>query len=491
MDGLEATLLDEPAPRGARVVALALLGQLATERKRLSVGHDEEALHDFRVALRRLRSWLGGMRATLRGSLPRGARRRLRRLAKSSNAGRDAEVFVTWLTAASPQVPAGKRSAARWLLARFELQKHEAGASLDSLLERDFPRAHERLIVRLEEYWLAAHVHGGLQEPTLAGVMASLLREHGTELTERLDEVRSPDSERAAHRARIAGKHLRYLLEPLALHIEGGERLVEQLKLLQDSLGDLHDAHIWLMMLRDMAAEAAMGEGRRLARGAVGASAGTATGTGGAGADVYPALAGFALLVRLAQQRAADAYEQFAQKWGKRGARRFFRDLDATCVSLEARASMGTEIERKFLLTRLPREMPESVSSRIEQGYLPGRRLVERLRSEGRNGRTRYFRTVKWGQGMVRGELEEETSRELFDALWPLTVGKRLTKTRHYVRDGTLTWEIDDFPDRALVVAELELPAASAVVTFPPWLAPYVDREVTGEPAFVNVNLAR
>ena len=75
--------------------------------------------------------------------------------------------------------------------------------------------------------------------------------------------------------------------------------------------------------------------------------------------------------------------------------------------------------------------------------------------------------------------------------MWPLTQGKRLTKFRHRVPDGDHTWEVDEFPELGLVMAELELPSAASVVEFPDWLAPYVEREVTGEPAYLNLNLAR
>jgi adenylate cyclase len=155
------------------------------------------------------------------------------------------------------------------------------------------------------------------------------------------------------------------------------------------------------------------------------------------------------------------------------------------------RASRGLEIERKYLLSRLPRSLPRSTTALIVQGYIPGKRLVERLRSEQRGARKHFYRTVKSGTGIVRTELEEETSRGVFEAMWPLTEGKRLTKLRHRVPAGALTWEIDEFADLGLVVAELELPSEDAAVEFPPWLAPFVEREVTGDAAYLNSSLAR
>ena len=53
---------------------------------------DREALHDFRVAVRRLRSVLRAYRRWLGRAAARKARRRFRSLAATTNDGRDAEV---------------------------------------------------------------------------------------------------------------------------------------------------------------------------------------------------------------------------------------------------------------------------------------------------------------------------------------------------------------------------------------------------------------
>ena len=116
---------------------------------------------------------------------------------------------------------------------------------------------------------------------------------------------------------------------------------------------------------------------------------------------------------------------------------------------------------------------------------------MERVRRSRTGDTERYFRTVKVGTGIVRTEIEEECSRELFDALWPHTDGKRVVKRRHVVPNGPLNWEIDEFTDRNLVLAEIELPSADALPDFPSWLVPFVEREVTGDAEYVNANLAR
>ena len=153
---------------------------------------------------------------------------------------------------------------------------------------------------------------------------------------------------------------------------------------------------------------------------------------------------------------------------------------------------MHTEIERKYLLNALPTMPPADDVLEIDQGYLPGETLLERLRRQrSRDGSIRYFRTVKLGSGVERMELEDETDQRTFEHLWVLTEGRRLTKRRYLVRHGSDTWEIDEFTDRMLFLAELEISHADAPVTFPPWLEPTIVREVTDEQEYTNRSLAR
>ena len=153
---------------------------------------------------------------------------------------------------------------------------------------------------------------------------------------------------------------------------------------------------------------------------------------------------------------------------------------------------MAIEIERKYLLRALPEMPAPSDVLAIDQGYLPGDKLVERLRrQESRSGAVSYFRTVKIGSGVERTEIEDETDARVFDHLWVLTEGRRLTKRRYLVAAGSRTWEIDEFTDRELVLAEIELDRADEHVDIPAWLRPVLVREVTDDGAYTNRSLAR
>jgi CYTH domain-containing protein len=153
---------------------------------------------------------------------------------------------------------------------------------------------------------------------------------------------------------------------------------------------------------------------------------------------------------------------------------------------------INVEIERKFLLSALPQMPAVRDVLEIEQGYIPGRSLHERLRrQQHRDGTVRCFRTVKLGSGLERLELEDETTDAIFDHLWVLTEGKRLRKRRHLVPDGPRTWEIDEFTDRTLHLAELEIPTRETAIIIPDWLQPVLVRDVTDDGSYSNSRLAR
>lgn len=152
------------------------------------------------------------------------------------------------------------------------------------------------------------------------------------------------------------------------------------------------------------------------------------------------------------------------------------------------------EIERTYLLSAMPTLPDDAEVWRIEQGYLAGgaNGMNEgRLRRITRpDGGVQCFFTLKRGEGLVRTEEERVISEAAFEERWPQTAGQRLRKTRHRVQHEGFTWEVDRFDDVDLVLAEVELPDAAAVAPVPPWLGPFIVREVTEEPAFRNYRLA-
>jgi CYTH domain-containing protein len=201
--------------------------------------------------------------------------------------------------------------------------------------------------------------------------------------------------------------------------------------------------------------------------------------------------AGLAALQQELVAARAERYRQLEERWLSGGAAEFCAEVREMSRRVATAGQPNREIERKYLLKRMPRFSGLSVEVReIDQGWLPGERLAERLRRVRVDGKVTYYRTVKLGAGISRFELEEETDERTFRRLWSLTKGKRVRKLRYRVQDGAFTWEIDRFRGRRLVLAEVELPSEDTEVEPPVWLRRLVVRDVTGEPEYVNINLA-
>ena len=139
------------------------------------------------------------------------------------------------------------------------------------------------------------------------------------------------------------------------------------------------------------------------------------------------------------------------------------------------------EIERKFLLKRVPAEIEQFPHDEIAQGYLAieSGGVQVRLRKKGNVRSLTYKRGLKSG----REEREIRLSVEQFDALWPATAGRRLTKIRYEVPWKEHTIEIDVYRGRhdGLIVAGVEFSGEKSCAAFKP--PDWIGDDVTGNPA--------
>jgi CYTH domain-containing protein/CHAD domain-containing protein len=149
---------------------------------------------------------------------------------------------------------------------------------------------------------------------------------------------------------------------------------------------------------------------------------------------------------------------------------------------------MAAEIERKFLLDEPPQQLQGRRGRQIEQGYLAGAGGIEvRVRRE----EDRHLLTVKRGHGELREEIEFPLNDRVFEALWPLTESRRLSKTRYLLPLGEgLEAEVDVYEGdlEGLVTTEVEFGFERQSRDFQPpsWLG----EEVTGNLRYSNQSLA-
>ncbi len=221
-------------------------------------GEEPEALHDMRVAVRRMRTALQVFGDYLDQRQLKPLTRALRRTGRALGAVRDLDVFWEHVQSYLETLPPAQQARleplyAAWR-ARREAARQEMLAYLDS---EEYARFKER-------WWAFLRTPGAAALPVVMddGQARPHRLHHVVPVVvhERLAEVQAYDEwvsqadapPERLHRLRIAAKRLRYTLEYfheiLAPHT--GE-LIETVKELQDHLGAIQDAVVARQLLRD------------------------------------------------------------------------------------------------------------------------------------------------------------------------------------------------------------------------------------------------
>jgi CHAD domain-containing protein len=253
-NGTQTTAVKAAPPAAQRGVTLrregrrAILKLLEAARKaarRLLADKDDEALHDLRVALRRLRVHLRPIE-TDEGAE---AVKSLRRLGKRTNPARDAEVRAA--LAAELIRESDDPDAARWIARKMNARRDRTSRRAKKGLRARLKRIDKRVRRAVESEPPANQTRVDEEcPPRIDSRIAKSLRRLSAMARWR-DE---PPTIERMHRTRLAVKRVRYALEPLdAAHPKRGlGARLETLGRLQTSLGEINDGFDLERSLRRM-----------------------------------------------------------------------------------------------------------------------------------------------------------------------------------------------------------------------------------------------
>jgi CHAD domain-containing protein len=477
MADLTRELLERPTEETARVLCLGFLDEATEAAERLKKGEDPEALHDFRVGLRRLRSCLRAYRPYLEGSITKKDRKRIKDLASSTNLARDTEVQLEWLKPQLAQLTDKQKVGAEWLVASLN---HRIGADQTPHLQEvmaEFHRLRPKLMQRLTIVAYQLDPTQRESRTSFLAVTGGLLIKHVNQLEEQLSGVHGVQDHEKIHDARIGGKRLRYLLEPLRKEIPAAKSFVKNMKALQDVLGELHDTKVLEDEISAALEKSAIERARRiqevLAQQPI---------TDGADGDVWEERHGLVELLRLLKARGNGLFEKATVEFlGEKG-KSFFRSIEETAQRLSSEGG-SQETHRKFLLRQIP-ESAKSMPSRLtDEGWLPGKPPQEILRRERSGRKVTHYRVIHDG-------MPEQVTRSYFSKLWPLTERKRLRKRCYELKAGRTEWIISDFMDRDLILDECNQPPGEAELELPDWIKEVLTKEVTGIKKYDDARIA-
>jgi len=151
---------------------------------------------------------------------------------------------------------------------------------------------------------------------------------------------------------------------------------------------------------------------------------------------------------------------------------------------------MVDEIERKWLVDKIPFDLNQFDSSEINQAYLG---VVDfdndeiRLRKK----KNKYLMTIKKGAGEKRGEAEVEITGEVYKQISSLQNLNWIKKIRYEIPEGKNIIEFDIYHGdlEGLLTAEVEFESLEEEKSYVPknWFG----REVTFDKCYKNKYLAR
>ena len=145
------------------------------------------------------------------------------------------------------------------------------------------------------------------------------------------------------------------------------------------------------------------------------------------------------------------------------------------------------EIDRKYLVRKLPENLEQYNKKKIAQGYLCTEPVVRIRRSN-----DDYYMTYKGDGLMVREEYNLPLTQEAYEHLRPKIDGLLIAKTRYLIPlDNKLTAELDVFEEdlNGLVIVEVEFNTVEEANAFhaPDWFG----EDVTNSGKYHNSYLSQ
>ena len=204
------------------------------------IGADPEAIHQARVATRRLRSDLKTLQSLLDGTTVEWLRDELRWVGELLGSVRDSDVMIGRVRELEDQLRL-ERGASRSIVAELEHDRHEGHAALvEALASRRYVVLIGELIAAASDPPLADGIDG---DARARPAVRKLVRKDWRRVSRAVKELAADPDDAALHEIRKRAKRARYGAELAAAALgDDTDELAERLADVQDVLGDLQDS---------------------------------------------------------------------------------------------------------------------------------------------------------------------------------------------------------------------------------------------------------
>jgi CHAD domain-containing protein len=241
----KANIRDYSAHEGVKLFALQQIKKATSACNHLTDPSMPDALHDFRVAVRRLRTWIRVYKQY--HNVNKKKIKQLGDITDFTNKSRDLEVCLDWLNqciADMSDISAIDKQALEILRENMTKDYKQELIEIQNHVPADWKRLQESLV---------NHLNNNIDEKKildlLPQVAATKILSACKSVEDQLALIHGIEDRFAIHKLRIYYKRLRYLLEPFRFQIPATREIINFLKKIQDLLGNFRDAHIALELL--------------------------------------------------------------------------------------------------------------------------------------------------------------------------------------------------------------------------------------------------
>lgn len=209
-------------------------------------GADMDAVHDMRVASRRLREAMRLLAPVYPSSRFKAWYRRVRRITRALGPVRDSDVFIDYFSRLLGELSEeGRRCVVFMIGYRMGQREHELEGLNSELAKLDLADSRQSFSVMARSVGGSAGAKRPLADFAHAAIAERAAQVFGAQPLA-LDQENVVDQ----HALRIHYKRLRYAVEAFAsCYGEDFDELHETLTAFQDALGDLHDVHVFMDMV--------------------------------------------------------------------------------------------------------------------------------------------------------------------------------------------------------------------------------------------------
>ena len=221
-------------------------------------GEDIEELHDMRVATRRMRAATRVFGNYMDMKTIKPFAKKLRRVGRTLGAVRDLDVFKQKAQAYIDTLPSQRQDELEPLLSVMDKEHQKAREQMLNLFDSDYYERFKKRFAKFLKRPGTASLpelgsHGELLPQQVRLVLPVVIYQQLANVRAYEELIKGPEvSLERLHRLRIAFKGLRYTLEFFreVLHPDTAQ-VIEEIKAVQDHLGDLQDAVVTCNILRD------------------------------------------------------------------------------------------------------------------------------------------------------------------------------------------------------------------------------------------------